>query len=300
MQYGERERPGDFKLHKLGGTRSLTLLVLHQLTGVGEPMTETAISFSTIPKISQLYKDYLYNFERVSRFYESEGRDLASLVARAARVAAQPFARDAVADVLAEQNKQAGAGAATFANIERLRQRDAVVVITGQQAGLFAGPLYTVFKALTAIKLAERLRAEGVNAVPMFWIAAEDHDFEEVNHTRVVNREGHLTTITYTACSPKEGKPVGHVTLAAGISENIEQLLDALPESEFTPQIADDLRAAYQAGDSFAAAYLAARLDGADPVAAARAGHRLAGVVVCYPGAIIPRGAMPPAGKAAR
>lgn len=218
-------------------------------------MTDTAISFGAIPKISQLYKDYLYDFDRVSRFYETEGRDVASLVARAARVTAQPFARDTVADVLAEQNRAAGAGEATFANIERLRQSDSVVVITGQQAGLFAGPLYTIFKALTAIKLAEKLRTEGVNAVPMFWIAAEDHDFEEVNHTRLVNREGQLVTITYTACSPKEGKPVGHVKLAAGISENIEQLLAALPESEFVPQLAEDLRAAYQAGDSFAAAF---------------------------------------------
>ena len=63
-----------------------------------------------------------------------------------------------------------------------------------------------MFKALTAIKLAEHLRDEGVNAVPMFWIASEDHDFEEVNHTRLVNREGQLVTITYTGCSPKEGQ----------------------------------------------------------------------------------------------
>jgi uncharacterized protein YllA (UPF0747 family) len=120
---------------------------------------------------------------------------------------------------------------------------------------LFAGPLYTVFKALTAIKLAAALREEGVNAVPMFWIAAEDHDFEEVNHTRLVNREGQLVTITYTACSPKEGKPVGHVRLAEGIRENIDQLLAALPESEFIPQLATDLREAYQPGDSFAVAF---------------------------------------------
>ncbi len=218
-------------------------------------MTDTAISFSAIPKITPLYKDFLYDFDRVSRFYEQEGRDLASLKARAARVTAQPFARDVVADVLADQNRQAGAGEATFANIERLRQSDSVVVITGQQAGLFAGPLYTVFKALTAIKLAAALREEGVNAVPMFWIAAEDHDFEEVNHTRLVNREGQLVTVTYTACSPKEGKPVGHVRLAEGVRENIDQLLAALPESEFIPQLATDLREAYQPGDSFAVAF---------------------------------------------
>jgi bacillithiol biosynthesis cysteine-adding enzyme BshC len=218
-------------------------------------MSNHAISFNTIPRTSRLYSDFLYNFDRVARFYEPEGRDIPSLVARAKRVAAQKFSRDAVATVLADQNRQAGAGPETFANLERLRQSDAVVVITGQQAGLFTGPLYTVFKALTAIKLANELRNQGVNAVPMFWVAAEDHDFEEVNHTRLVNREGQLTTITYTACSPKEGKPVGHVKLAGGISENIEQLIAALPDSEFMPRLAGDLRESYAPGAGFADAF---------------------------------------------
>ncbi len=213
------------------------------------------ISFSEIPRTSKLYQDYLYNFDRVARFYQAEGLDLDSLVARTARVTAQTFSRDAVADVLLDENRQAGAGEATFANIERLRQSDSVVVITGQQAALFTGPIYTIFKTLTAIKLAAQLRERGVNAIPMFWLAAEDHDFEEVNHTRLVNREGQLTTITYTAASPKEGKPVGHVVLCDQIAENIDQMVAALPESEFTPRLAADLRDCYRPGQSFADAF---------------------------------------------
>ncbi|MFN0088550.1 MAG: bacillithiol biosynthesis cysteine-adding enzyme BshC [Blastocatellia bacterium] len=217
-------------------------------------MTENAISFREIPRTSRLFNDYLYNFDRVARFYD-EGRDIASLVARAGKVAAQKFSRAAVAEVLTDQNRAAGAGAETFANIDRLRQADSVVVITGQQAGLFTGPLYTIFKALTAIKLAEELRARDVNAIPMFWIASEDHDFAEVNHTKLVNREGQPATITYTACSPKEGKPVGHVKLAEGIRENIDQLIAALPESEFVPKLVEDLRASYAPGTGFADAF---------------------------------------------
>ncbi len=218
-------------------------------------MTDNTISFSQIPRTSRLFNDFLYRFDRVSRFYQPEGLSASALVARAPKVAAQAFSRDAVADALADQNRWAGAGEQTFANIERLRQKDSVVVITGQQAGLFTGPLYTVFKALTAIKLAERLRAEGVNAVPMFWIASEDHDFEEVNHTRLVNREGQLVTITYAGCSPKEGKPVGHVKLNEKISENIDEVIAALPESEFMPRLIEDLRDSYQAGANFADAF---------------------------------------------
>jgi bacillithiol biosynthesis cysteine-adding enzyme BshC len=214
-------------------------------------MSDQVISFREIPRTSRLFLDFLYDSEQVARFYHGAP----SYAARAAEVAAGEFARGEVADILLEQNRAAGAGEATFVNIERLRERDSVVIITGQQAGLFTGPLFTIYKALTAIKLAERLRGEGVNAVPMFWIASEDHDFAEVNHTRLVNREGQLATITYTACTPKEGKPVGHVKLCDEIEVNIADLLAALPESEFIPQFAADVREAYKPGASFADAF---------------------------------------------
>ena len=218
-------------------------------------MADNTISFDQIPRTSRLFNDFLYNFDRVSRFYHPGGLDVSALIARAPKVAAQTFSRDAVVDALADQNAQAGASDLTFANIERLRQKDSVVVITGQQAGLFTGPLYTVFKALTAIKLAEHLRAQGLNVVPMFWVASEDHDFEEVNHTRLINRDGHLVTITYAGCPPKEGKPVGHVKLNEKISENIDELIAALPESEFMPRLVEDLRDSYKAGANFADAF---------------------------------------------
>jgi bacillithiol synthase len=218
-------------------------------------MADNTISFDQIPRTSRLFNDFLYNFDRVSRFYQPSGLDVSALVARAPKVAAQTFSRDAVADALADQNARAGASDQTFANIERLRQKDSVVVITGQQAGLFTGPLYTVFKVLTAIKLAEHLRAQGLNVTPMFWVASEDHDFEEVNHTRLLNRDGNFVTITYAGSSPKEGKPVGDVKLNEKISENIDQLIAALPESEFMPRLAEDLRDSYKAGENFADAF---------------------------------------------
>lgn len=218
-------------------------------------MTHETIRFSEIPKTSRLYHDFLYDFPRVEQFYEAGGRDLNSLAAHARKVIAQSFDRDGVADVLKEQNLQAGAGEATLANIERLRESDSVVVITGQQAGLFTGPMFTIYKALTAIKLAAKLNEQGVKTVPMFWIASEDHDFAEVNHTRLVNREGQLATITYTGCTPKEGKPVGAVNLREEVNQCVDELLAALPESEFIEKLVSDLKETYQAGAGFADAF---------------------------------------------
>ncbi|MBO0862856.1 MAG: bacillithiol biosynthesis BshC, partial [Chloracidobacterium sp.] len=114
-------------------------------------MADNTIRFDQIPRTSRLFNDFLYDFDRVSRFYEPGGLDVSALVARAPKVAAETFPRAVVADALADQNARAGAGERTFANIERLRQKDSVVVITGQQAGLFTGPLYTIYKALTVL-----------------------------------------------------------------------------------------------------------------------------------------------------
>src|SRR5215813_13818481 len=91
--------------------------------GEKERMAENTISFDQIPRTSRLFNDFLYNFDRVSRFYQPGGLDVSALVARAPKVAAQTFSRDAVVDALADQNAQAGAGDLTFANIQRLRQK---------------------------------------------------------------------------------------------------------------------------------------------------------------------------------
>ncbi len=228
------------------------MVQLNQSLGATSPVS---VRFTEIPKTTQLFNDFLYDFGRVERFYEDGGRDEASLIQHARRVTAQPYKRQAVVEILVDQNRRAGATEATLSNLERLRQNDAVVVITGQQAGLFTGPLYTILKTLTVIKLAAQLREQGLNVVPMFWVASEDHDFAEVNHCRLVNREGQLITITYTACPPKEGNPVGTIKLCEEINENIAELIAALPESEFMPQLAADLRWSYQPGEGFAEAF---------------------------------------------
>ncbi|MBO0150375.1 bacillithiol biosynthesis BshC, partial [Vibrio sp. Vb2424] len=78
----------------------------------------------------------------------------------------------------------------TFENIDLLRQPDTIAIVTGQQAGLFTGPLYTIYKALSAVRMAECLRLSGVNAVPVFWVATEDHDFEEVSRASFIDKYG--------------------------------------------------------------------------------------------------------------
>ena len=99
-----------------------------------------------------------------------------------------------MAAILARQNEAWGGSEKTLDNIRRLRA-GAASVVTGQQVGLFGGPLFSIFKALTAVKLAEAASQGGVDCVPVFWLATEDHDLEEISHVSLPGPEGSLQTI---------------------------------------------------------------------------------------------------------
>ncbi|HEY7545853.1 MAG TPA: bacillithiol biosynthesis cysteine-adding enzyme BshC [Blastocatellia bacterium] len=217
--------------------------------------TENAMRFTDIPRTSKLFTDFLYHYEKVSSFYAPFGRPDSPLIDHARRVGSQQFDRENVCNALERINRRADSSELTFKHIEMLRRPGSVAVVTGQQAGLFTGPLYTVHKALTVIKLAECLRSEGVEAVPVFWIASEDHDYEEVNHCKIVDREGHLQAIRYQSNERKEDSPVGRVRICDGIDQTIDEFLSFLPPSEFIPDIERDIRESYSSGAGFAVAF---------------------------------------------
>ena len=231
------------------------------LEAAADEMTD-ALRFTEIPRTTRLFNDFLYDYSKVGRFYSDYGRSVEPLADHARRIGAQEFDRKRVPDALERINRQAGSSELTFKHIEMLRRPGSVAIVTGQQAGLFTGPLYTIHKALTVIKLAACLRDQGVEAAPVFWIATEDHDYEEVNHCKVVDREGHLAQIRYEASGHKPDEPVGSVSLCPAISQTIDELIARIAPSEFMPAIEQDLRESYAEGVGFADAFarLMARL----------------------------------------
>jgi bacillithiol biosynthesis cysteine-adding enzyme BshC len=210
------------------------------------------VSFSNIPKTTALFSDYLYAPDRVARFYERPWEGVGGLERLAPEIAASARERERVANALEKQNRGFGSGSRTFEHIEMLRRPDAVAIVTGQQAGLFGGPLFTVYKALTAVLLAEQLRERGVAAVPVFWVASEDHDFDEVNHVTVATGDVELETIRLEPCNYEPDRPVGNVSLCAEIGHTIDQFFAALPRTLFTDELRADLAAAYAPGSGFA------------------------------------------------
>jgi bacillithiol biosynthesis cysteine-adding enzyme BshC len=130
-----------------------------------------------------------------------------------------------------------------------------VAVVTGQQVGLFSGPAYTLYKAFTAIKLARQLTGEGIPAVPVFWLATEDHDLAEVDHAWVFNGDFSPGRVSI-APQAETNQPVGTISLA-GVP--IEELRNALAGHPFADDVVSEIAKAYAPGATMGqgfAAYL--------------------------------------------
>ena len=135
-----------------------------------------SLPFDRIPQQTRLFLEYLRDPVSLRRFYPSAVRFHHELPQRAPEVLANHRVdREKLCDVLVSMNKRWGATEETLKNIELLREPDCLAVVSGQQAGLFTGPLYTIYKALAAVKLAGCLRTRNTKSVSVFWIASEDH-----------------------------------------------------------------------------------------------------------------------------
>ena len=214
------------------------------------------LPFDRIPHQTRLFLDYLRDPTALREFYPSAVRFHHELQTRAPEVlAAYKTDRQALCDALVDMNESWGAGPETLKNIQLLRDDDAVAVVSGQQAGLFSGPLYTIYKALSAVKLAGCLTQRDTKAVPVFWIATEDHDFAEVAKAEFIGRDCRLASVEVTSELHREGQPVGRVMIDESIDEVLRKLFELLPASEFTPDLETMLRDAWRAGRGYGEAF---------------------------------------------
>ena len=131
-----------------------------------------------------------------------------------------------------------------------------MAIVTGQQPGLFGGPLFTVLKSLTALRLADIVRdTYDVPTVAVFWVDAEDHDWNEVNACGVLDADAVLRTVAIDGEAPPPGRPIARIELGPSVEAALRALEAALPVTEFTPGVLDSLRAAYAPGRGMADAF---------------------------------------------
>lgn len=209
------------------------------------------IRHTELPHTTRLFADLAYDFERVSRFYHHAPFAPESYRAAAELVRLEPEHRRALVDALAAENRDAGAAAHN--HLDRLAQPGTLVVASGQQVGLYTGPVFTIYKALSAARLARRLSDQGIPAAPVFWLATEDHDLEEINHVWVFDAASRPVRLEARAeAAPHQ--PVGGVTVADSDAASLREALDGLP---FGDEISRLGAAAYAGGATFASGFKA-------------------------------------------
>jgi bacillithiol biosynthesis cysteine-adding enzyme BshC len=222
-------------------------LLLALLSG-DDRVIPDCISFNSIPHTTNLFRDYLSYSSKIRKFYPTLPD--ATHIAAFAKIVKRDAAHDAkVAAALERQNRAWGASEATLRNIQRLRD-GAFVVVTGQQVGLFGGPLLSLLKAASVLALAKQVEALGVECVPVFWMATEDHDLKEVNQALLLSHE--FDQAPFTAPTRGiEGAPVANIQFAEGTNDLVRQAAELLGDS----LAADYLRESYVEGETFSNAY---------------------------------------------
>jgi bacillithiol synthase len=218
------------------------------------PMKAQCLPFTQIPHTTRLFLDYLSYAPAVCGWYPRSPVFSEWVKKEAPLVVYDGGRRSKVSEILERQNRGWGASGKTLANIERLR-RGAVAAVTGQQVGLFGGPLFSIFKALTVVKLSEEATAAGVDCVPIFWLATEDHDQAEVNQAALLTDQGQLQSFSVEGRALESeaaaDAPVGTIKFGAEIESVVEAAAALLGESE----VADWLRQAYRKGETFGSAF---------------------------------------------
>src|SRR5450755_614142 len=213
------------------------------------PVKAQCLPFRQIPHTTPIFADFLSWSPSIRSFYARSPHLSEWLKDETAAISYDSARRVRVADILEGQNRAWDASPKTLENIARLRG-GASALVTGQQVGLFGGPLFSIFKALSTVKLAHEASESGSDCVPVFWLATTDHDLDEISHVSILGTDGSLQRLSATTRGLPDA-PVGTVTFGPEIEPVVEAAAGLLGDSEVTKF----LREAYRPGENFGSAF---------------------------------------------
>ncbi len=215
-----------------------------------------AVDVRRLPGVKRLAAEYTTNFAALEPFFAGNPADETAWRDAIATRERPPGTTTALTAPLQAQQRARGAPAAAVAAAGRLAAPRSVAVVTGQQAGLFGGPLYTLLKAISAIRVARQVeQIHDVPAVAVFWVDAEDHDLDEIRSCGVLDADQRLERVSLSIAAAT-GTPAAAVRLGDEVDAVVDTLAATLPHTDFTADLIADLRGAYAAGrglvDAFA------------------------------------------------
>lgn len=209
--------------------------------------------------ISELFKDFISEFNKVKKYYEFVYHDWENFGLRRDIIHSEYKLRREINKILLRQNKNFACDKETFSNISKLENDNTYAVVTGQQVGILTGPLYTIYKIITLLKFTSQLqkRNPDFNYVPIFWLESEDHDFEEMNKINVLDKDNHLTTIDYISEKKiDQHGPIGSYVLGKPIENFIDKLSNILTNSEYKDTLIENIANIYTQDSTFETAFV--------------------------------------------
>jgi bacillithiol biosynthesis cysteine-adding enzyme BshC len=226
-------------------------------TAAGETSAaRLAVDVRRLPWMRPLVGDYAFNFSKIAAFYAGDPQSPDAWHDAAKRVRAQRRSRAEMAQCVAAQQERRGAPPACRDAAARLTDPQTVAVVTGQQAGAFGGPLFTLLKAISALQLAHQASTLlGTPVVAVFWVDAEDHDWDEIASCTVLDAQYQPRTVTLPAPEGAGELPIAKLRPDERVLESVEALGATLPRTEFTDWTLDLLRTSYRPGVGMAESF---------------------------------------------
>ncbi|WP_377889362.1 bacillithiol biosynthesis cysteine-adding enzyme BshC [Alkalihalobacillus sp. R86527] len=203
-----------------------------------------------LPGTNVIATDYIERKKSISAFFDYTYQTFESYEERYQELMGRDFNRAKLADHLEAFNRVYNPDEKALKNIERLKSEDAVTVVGGQQAGVLTGPLYTINKAISVIKLAEEKENElGVPVIPVFWIAGEDHDFHEINHVYTFSEKENKAAVPQ---KQYRKQALSDIELdQADMKEWTDQILHEFGETTYTSDIREWLESISDNSETF-------------------------------------------------
>ncbi len=218
----------------------------------GQAVKSECLDFRQLPDQNPLFLSYLYQFDQVDSLYSRAHLTLEDLKQRADLIlsSSNQYPRERLVSLLRAFNKKVGASPLTLHNIEKLKSPQTLAVVTGQQVGIFGGPAFSFYKAATAVRLSKILEEEGYCTVPVFWLASDDSDFQEVRSTTFFDERSELLRISCPQSGKDQEQMVGTIPLASSV-KSLEVLEKHVVRDDFDQATFENLRDCYTRGRTF-------------------------------------------------
>ncbi|MFQ5882558.1 MAG: bacillithiol biosynthesis cysteine-adding enzyme BshC [Candidatus Methylomirabilales bacterium] len=212
------------------------------------------VDVAPLPRVNPLFRDYVKAAPSLRDFYQWDPRERQDRLLQC--LTRRSYPREQLVAILSDQNRAWGAGEAILTSIGRLRDPQAVMVVTGQQVGLLGGPLYTLYKALTAVALARQMESHWqIPCLPLFWMDSEDTDFAEIDHLYMPDAQDQVAPLRY---APLDGFG-SHLPATHILTSEIGGVLAAVEEATFPGPVREKiltlLRDCYRPGATLVSAF---------------------------------------------